>query len=108
MDEICSDIHKLLSKKDFIQLSPILNVTPADDETKKYLREFMESCVASNKHRDTNISASFLYKMIRHGKQVDHLLVFKEGVTVPKCWLSKGGFCCVALFLALGLPWMGR
>ena len=108
MDEICSDIHNLLSKKDFIQLSPILNVTPADDETKKYLREFLDTCVASNKHRDSNISASFLYKMIRHGKQVDHLLVFKEGVTVPKYWLSEEGFCCVALFLALGLPWMGR
>ena len=108
MDEICSDLHKILSKNDFTQLSPMLIVTPADDETKKYLTEFIETCVANNKHRDTNISASFLYKMIRNGKQVDDLLVFKEGVTVPKYWLSRGGFCYVALFLAIGLPRMGR
>jgi hypothetical protein len=108
MDDICSDVHKLLSKKDVIQLSLNLNVSPADDQTKKYLEEFIETCVATNKHRDTNISASFLYKMIRNGKQVDDLLVFKEGVTVPKYWLSKGGFCSVALFFAIGLPWMGR
>ena len=106
--EITFALNKMLSKNKILQLSPGLQVTPADDETKKYLTEFIETCVANNKHRDTNISASFLYKMIRNGKQVDDLLVFKEGVTVPKYWLSKGGFCSVALFLAIGLPWMGR
>ena len=60
MDGICTDIHKLLFKKDVIQLSSTLDVTPADEETKKFLKEFLETCVARNKHRDTNISASFI------------------------------------------------
>ena len=90
LTEITLDLNKLLSTKEIIQLSPVLQVTPADDETMKKLKEFRENCIASHKHRDTYISATVIYKMMRDGKKVDDLVVFKEGTAVPKQWLSKG------------------
>ena len=35
LTEITLDLNKLLSTKEIIQLSPVLQVTPADDETMK-------------------------------------------------------------------------
>ena len=108
MAEMTFALNKLLAKKKVLQLSPVLQVTPADDETKKQLKEFRENCIASNKHRDTNISATVIYKMMRHGKIVDDLVVFKEGTTVPKYWLTKGYFGLVFLFFVLGTPLAGK
>ena len=105
--EITFALNKLMAKKKILQLSPVLQVTPADDETKKKLKEFRENCIASNKHRDSGISATVIYKMMRHCKQVDDLVVFKEGTTVPKFWLSKVEFCLLFLFFALGTPLAG-
>ena len=108
MAEITVDLKKLLSKNNILQLSAILQVNPADDETKKQLKEFRKNCIAINKHRDTNIKATVIYKMMRHGKQIDDLLVFMEGTTVPKYWLAKGDLCLLFLFCALGIPLAGK
>ena len=45
--------------------------------------------------------------MMRNGNQVDTLVVFKEGTTVPKYQLSKGDFCFLVSFLVVGLPFAG-
>ena len=108
MAEFSSNLNKLLSKKKIVQLSPVFQVTPADDETKKKLKEFRENSIASHKHRDTSISATIIYKMMRHGKQVDNLVVFKEGTAVSEKWLSKGYLWLVYLFFALGTPLAGK
>ena len=108
MAEITFALNKLLAKKKVLQISPVLQVTPANDETKKQLKEFRENCIAIHKHRDTNISATVIYKMMRHGKHVDDLVVFKEGTAVPKKWLSKGDSGLLYLFFALGTPLAGK
>ena len=108
MSEITFDLNRMLAKKNVLQLSPVLQVSPADDETKKKLKDFRDDCIASNKHIDTNISATVIYKMVRHGKQVDNLVVFKEGTAVPKQWLSKGDIGLLYLFFALGTPLVGK
>ena len=108
MAEITFDLNKMLAKKNVLQLSPVLKVISVDDETTKKLKDFGYDCIANNKHRDTNISANLIYKMMRHGKQVDNLVVFKEGTAVPDYWLSKGDLGLLYMFFALGTPLAGK
>eukprot|EP00092_Neocalanus_flemingeri_P026594 GFUD01028823.1.p1 GENE.GFUD01028823.1~~GFUD01028823.1.p1 ORF type:complete len:373 (-),score=60.05 GFUD01028823.1:194-1312(-) len=103
-EQLSADIHKLLSKISFLLLTPILHVTPADDDCKNEMDKLRKDNIDSNKHRDSEISATFFYKLVRNGRQVDNLVVFTEGTTVPGYWLTRGPFCLLVFFLAIGFP----
>ena len=79
-----SDLRKLLSRNNFLLVIPIIQVTPVDDNSKKLLDEFKETCIADNKHIDTNVSADFIVKLMKDGRQVDGMVVVEDGITVPK------------------------
>ena len=86
----------------------MIEASPADDESEKNLKQIKQKCVEENKHRDTNTSAAIIYKIMRNGKRVDSLVIFKEGTTVPPYWLSGGFSVMFGLLLVSGLAVVGR
>ena len=79
-----SDSRKLLSRNICLQITQIIQVTPFDDNSEKLLDEFKETYIADNKHIDTNVSADFIVKLMKDGRQVDGMVVVEDGITVPK------------------------
>eukprot|EP00092_Neocalanus_flemingeri_P070759 GFUD01086883.1.p1 GENE.GFUD01086883.1~~GFUD01086883.1.p1 ORF type:complete len:413 (+),score=59.30 GFUD01086883.1:32-1240(+) len=105
-DLLSADLSKLLSKTPFFLVSAVLQAEPADEESNQFLEQFKLKCIEQNKHRDQNISATFSYKLMKNGKDVAELAVFRDGASVPKYWLGPKYFClvCIALLVVVPLP----
>eukprot|EP00092_Neocalanus_flemingeri_P035330 GFUD01038440.1.p1 GENE.GFUD01038440.1~~GFUD01038440.1.p1 ORF type:complete len:413 (-),score=69.64 GFUD01038440.1:206-1414(-) len=103
-DLLSADLSKLLSKTPFFLVSVVLQAEPADEESKQFLEHFKLKCIEENKHRDQNISATFSYKLMKNGKDVAELVVFRDGVSVPKYFLGLEYFCLVFMALLVVVP----
>eukprot|EP00092_Neocalanus_flemingeri_P035328 GFUD01038438.1.p1 GENE.GFUD01038438.1~~GFUD01038438.1.p1 ORF type:complete len:392 (-),score=47.75 GFUD01038438.1:206-1357(-) len=95
-DILSGDISKLFSKTPFFLVSAVLQSKPADEESKKCLEQF--------KHRDPMSSVSFSYKLMKNGKDVAELVVFRDSASVPQYWLGLEYFCLVFMAIIVVVP----
>jgi len=105
---ITSGLSNLLSQTGFIELDLAIEASAADDETKQKLKLMKERCRDEHKHRDVCTSANINYYMTRNAKRVNSFIIFKQGTTIPKHWLSNTDLLAYVLLLILGLPLLGK
>eukprot|EP00092_Neocalanus_flemingeri_P035331 GFUD01038441.1.p1 GENE.GFUD01038441.1~~GFUD01038441.1.p1 ORF type:complete len:405 (-),score=49.98 GFUD01038441.1:206-1396(-) len=103
-DLLSADLSKLLSKTPFLLVSAVVQAEPADEESKHCLELFKLNCIEQNKHRDQNISATFSYKLMKNGKDVAELVLFRDGASVPKYFLGLEYFCLVFMAIIVVVP----
>ena len=105
---VASGLNNLLLKTGFIKLDILIEATAADDETKHNLEKIKQMCIDKHKHRDEKINAGINYSMMRNGKYVNSIMVYKDGTDIPAYWLSNKELALFIMLLVIGLPVVGN
>ena len=45
-----------------------------------------------------HVSADFIYKLMKDGRQVEDIVVVDDGITVPNYWFGTGEFSLMIIF----------
>ena len=91
----------------YIQVTPVLDAEPADESSSSNLENFKHKKIQENRHRDREISATFHHIILRGEKDIDDLVINREGCEVPSSWLGNGFYVLVFILFITGLPLFG-
>jgi len=101
--QITEELKDLMNLFPCIHLTPVLDAEPADEASTSNLNKFKQYQLQKSRHRDKSISATFHHKILRGDKDVEDLVVHREGFDVPSSWLGKRYYLLVIILLITGL-----
>ena len=105
-EDLGPNIERLL-KNGPVLVEPVLEISPVDEKVEQIMQELKNKYINEFKHKDDEIDAIFIYKLIRNGKMVDALLVINDEESAPSFWIGKPGTALVLFFLLTGIPLAG-